>query len=39
VRRSTFIIDGNGTVKHALYGVSARGHAAAVLKLVQHLRH
>ena len=39
IQRSTFIIDGNGTVKHALYGVSPRGHAATVLKLVRHLRH
>jgi peroxiredoxin Q/BCP len=39
IQRSTFIIDRNGTIKHALYGVSPRGHAAAVLKLVQHLRH
>jgi thioredoxin-dependent peroxiredoxin len=39
IRRSTFIIDGDGVVKHALYGVSPRGHAAAVLKLVKHLPH
>lgn len=35
--RSTFIIDRKGLVKHALYGVSARGHAADVLGLVQGL--
>lgn len=39
IQRSTFIIDGNGMVKHALYGVNPRGHAAQVLKLVRHLRH
>jgi thioredoxin-dependent peroxiredoxin len=39
IRRSTFIIDGKGMVKHALYGVSARGHAEAVLDLVKHLKH
>lgn len=39
IQRSTFIIDGDGMVKHALYGVSPRGHAATVLKLVRHLRH
>lgn len=39
IQRSTFIIDGKGTIQHALYGVSPRGHAAAVLELVQHLRH
>lgn len=32
--RSTFIIDRNGTVRHALYGVSARGHAAEVIGLI-----
>jgi thioredoxin-dependent peroxiredoxin len=33
--RSTFIIDRKGLLKHALYGVSARGHAAEVLDLVK----
>ena len=33
--RSTFIIDRKGLLKHALYGVSARGHAAEVLNLVK----
>ena len=33
--RSTFIIDRKGLVKHALYGVSPRGHAAEVLHLVK----
>ncbi len=33
--RSTFIIDKNGTLRHALYGVTAKGHAAEVLKLIQ----
>ena len=37
VLRSTFIIDRKGLVKHALYGVSARGHAAEVLDLVKGL--
>jgi peroxiredoxin Q/BCP len=35
VVRSTFIIDRKGLVRHALYGVSARGHAAQVLGLVK----
>jgi peroxiredoxin Q/BCP len=35
IMRSTFIIDRKGMVKHALYGVSARGHAAEVLSLVK----
>ena len=33
--RSTFIIDRKGILKHALYGVSARGHAVDVLDLVR----
>jgi peroxiredoxin Q/BCP len=33
--RSTFIIDRKGLLKHALYGVSPRGHAAEVLGLVK----
>jgi len=38
IQRSTFIIDGKGMLKHAMYGVSPRGHAAAVLDLVRALR-
>jgi peroxiredoxin Q/BCP len=33
--RSTFIIDREGLLRYALYGVSARGHAAEVLGLVK----
>ena len=36
--RSTFVIDRNGMLQHALYGVSPRGHAAHVLNLVKGLR-
>jgi peroxiredoxin Q/BCP len=35
--RSTFVIDKKGDVRHALYGVNARGHATAVLNLVKEL--
>lgn len=35
--RSTFIIDQAGTVRHALYGVSAEGHAQEVLEKVKAL--
>jgi len=35
VQRSTFIIDREGTIRHALYGVTAKGHAAEVLKLIK----
>jgi peroxiredoxin Q/BCP len=33
--RSTFIIDRKGVLKHALYGVSPRGHAQEVLGLLK----
>ena len=35
--RSTFIIDKNGTLREALYGVSADGHAQAMLERVRQL--
>ena len=35
--RSTFIIDREGLLKYALYGVSPRGHALEVLNLVKGL--
>ena len=35
--RSTFIIDKQGILRHALYGVNAKGHAAEVLKLIKEL--
>lgn len=35
--RSTFVIDKSGVIRHALYGVSAKGHAAEILKLVRAL--
>jgi peroxiredoxin len=37
IRRSTFVIDRKGVVRHALYGVSPRGHAAKVLQLIKEL--
>jgi peroxiredoxin Q/BCP len=37
VLRSTFIIDRNGSVRHAQYGVNPKGHAQEVLKLVKGL--
>lgn len=37
--RSTFIIDRQGIVRHALYDIPAKGHAAAVLQLVRQLGH
>lgn len=35
IQRSTFIIDRKGKIRHVMYGVSARGHAAAVLDLLK----
>jgi peroxiredoxin Q/BCP len=35
--RSTFIIDRRGVLRHALYGVAPRGHAAEVLNMVKGL--
>jgi len=35
--RSTFIIDRTGTLREALYGVSAQGHAQDVLGRVARL--
>jgi peroxiredoxin Q/BCP len=35
--RSTFVIDRKGLLKHALYGVAPRGHAAEILGLIQSL--
>jgi thioredoxin-dependent peroxiredoxin len=36
--RSTFVIDKKGVIRHAAYGVTARGHAAEVFDLVRRLR-
>ncbi len=35
--RSTFVIDKQGVVRFALYGVAARGHAGDVLNLVREI--
>lgn len=37
VVRSTFVIDKHGVVRHALYDVNSKGHAAEVFKLVKQL--
>ena len=34
IQRSTFVIDQQGKLHHALYGVHAHGHADAVLNLI-----
>jgi peroxiredoxin Q/BCP len=35
--RSTFIVDKSGLIRHALYDVKPKGHAAQILELVQAL--
>ena len=37
VVRSTFVIDSEGVVRHALYDIKPRGHVAEVLQLVKQL--
>ncbi len=37
VRRTTFVIDKQGVIRHALHDVTPRGHAAAVFELVKEL--
>jgi peroxiredoxin Q/BCP len=37
VNRTTFIIDGQGMIAHVLSGVTPKGHAAEVFKLVKEL--
>lgn len=37
VQRSTFVIDRRGVLRHALYGVTAKGHAEEILDLVKEL--
>lgn len=38
ILRSTFVIDRDGVVRHALYGVAPKGHASEVLNLVKAMR-
>ncbi len=35
--RSTFVIDANGVLRHALRKIKVKGHVAQVLELVQAL--
>jgi peroxiredoxin Q/BCP len=37
IQRSTFVIDRQGMLRHVMYGVNARGHAAEVLALLKTL--
>jgi len=38
IQRSTFIIDKQGKLHHALYGVHAHGHPQEVLKLLKEMK-
>lgn len=38
IQRSTFIIDKQGKLRHALYAVHAHGHALEILKLIKELK-
>ena len=38
IQRSTFVIDQQGKLHHALYGVQAHGHADAVLNLIKEMK-
>lgn len=35
--RSTFVIDKDGVLRHAQYGVSPKGHAAEILNMIKEL--
>jgi len=37
IQRSTFIIDKDGMIRHALYGVAPKSHAQEMLELVRNL--
>ncbi len=37
ILRSTFVIDKQGLVRHAFYGVNAKGHALEMLRLAKEL--
>lgn len=39
VVRSTFVIDKQGVVRHALYDVNPKGHAAEIYQIVKGLNH
>lgn len=38
IKRSTFIIDKQGKLRHAMYGIQAHGHAQEVLNLVKDMK-
>jgi peroxiredoxin Q/BCP len=38
VKRSTFVIDQHGKLRHVMYGVQAHGHAQEILNLIKELK-
>lgn len=38
IKRSTFVIDKQGKLRHTLYGVQAHGHADEILNLIKELK-
>lgn len=38
IKRSTFVIDRSGKLRHVMYGVQAHGHAQEVLNLIKEMK-
>ena len=38
IKRSTFVIDQHGKLRHVMYGVLAHGHAQEILNLIKELK-
>jgi peroxiredoxin Q/BCP len=38
IKRSTFVIDQHGKLRHVMYGVQAHGHAQEILNLIKELK-
>jgi thioredoxin-dependent peroxiredoxin len=38
IQRSTFVIDKQGKLRHALYGVQAHGHPREILRLIKEMK-
>ncbi len=38
IKRSTFVIDRRGDLRHVVYGVQAHGHAQEILNLIKELK-
>ena len=38
IKRSTFVIDKHGKLRHVMYGVTAHGHAQEILNLIKDIK-